>query len=154
LHRVAGKPMVEHVLDTAAEVATTTPVVVYGHGGERLREGLAHRTVVWVEQAEQLGTGHAVAQTLTSLPDRGLAMILYGDVPLLRPSSLANLLAAAQDTGFAVLTVTMGDPSGYGRIVRDPPAMSRALSNTRTRRLLSSSFARSTRASWPSTSSA
>ena len=119
MHRVAGKPMVEHVLDTAAEVATTTPVVVYGHGGERLREGLAHRAVIWAEQAEQLGTGHAVAQTLASLPDHGLVLILYGDVPLLRPSSLASLLTAAQDTGFAVLTVTLSDASGYGRIVRN-----------------------------------
>ena len=119
MHRVAGKPMVEHVLDTAAEVATAVPVVVYGHGGERLREGLAHRQVVWAEQAEQLGTGHAVAQTLGSLPDTGLVLILYGDVPLLRASSLASLLAAAAGSGFAVLTVTMADPSGYGRIVRD-----------------------------------
>ena len=119
LHPVAGKPMVEHVLDTAAEVSPSIPVVVYGHGGERLREGLAHRSLTWAEQAEQLGTGHAVAQTLDSLPDHGLAMILYGDVPLLRSSSLASLLASAQDTGFAVLTVMMSDPSGYGRVVRD-----------------------------------
>lgn len=119
MHRVAGKPMVEHVLDTAAEVATATPVVVYGHGGERLRAGLAHRAVTWVEQAEQLGTGHAVAQTLAALPDHGLVLILYGDVPLLRAASLASLLTAAQDSGFAVLTVTLTDPSGYGRIVRD-----------------------------------
>ena len=119
LHRVAGKPMVEHVLDTAAAVATATPIVVYGHGGTRLREGLAHRALIWAEQAQQLGTGHAVAQTLMFLPDQGLALILYGDVPLLRSSSLASLLAAGHDTGFAVLTVTMSDPSGYGRIVRD-----------------------------------
>jgi bifunctional UDP-N-acetylglucosamine pyrophosphorylase/glucosamine-1-phosphate N-acetyltransferase len=119
MHRVAGKPMVEHVLDAAAEVASTTPVVVFGHGGERLREGLAHRELLWAEQAEQLGTGHAVAQTLSVLPDTGLVLILYGDVPLLRASSLASLLAAASISGFAVLTVSMSDPRGYGRIVRD-----------------------------------
>ena len=119
MHCVAGKPMVEHVLDTAAQVASATPVVVYGHGGERLREGLSHRVLSWVEQAEQLGTGHAVAQTLAFLPDHGLVLILYGDVPLLRAASLASLLMAAQDSGFAVLTVAMTDPSGYGRIVRD-----------------------------------
>jgi bifunctional UDP-N-acetylglucosamine pyrophosphorylase/glucosamine-1-phosphate N-acetyltransferase len=119
MHRVAGKAMVEHVLDTAAQVADATPVVVYGHGGERLREGLAHRELVWAEQAEQLGTGHAVAQTLNALPDQGLVLILYGDVPLTRASSLASLLSAAATSGFAVLTVRLSDPSGYGRIVRD-----------------------------------
>ncbi len=119
MHRVAGKPMVEHVLDAAAEVATCKPVVVYGHGGQQLRDGLAHRNLDWAEQAEQLGTGHAVAQTLSLLPDQGLVLILYGDVPLLRAQSLAGLLGAAADSGFAVLTVTMTDPSGYGRILRD-----------------------------------
>ena len=119
MHRVAGKPMVEHVLDAAAEVATSKPVVVYGHGGQQLRDGLAHRNLDWAEQAEQLGTGHAVAQTLSLLPDQGLVLILYGDVPLLRAQSLAALLSAAADSGFAVLTVTMTDPGGYGRILRD-----------------------------------
>ena len=119
MHRVAGKTMVEHVLDTAAAVSDAQPVLVYGHGGERLREGLSHRALTWVEQAAQLGTGHAVAQTLAALPDDGLVLILYGDVPLLRSASLANLLHAAETSGFAVLTVSMADPTGYGRILRD-----------------------------------
>ena len=119
MHRVAGKPMVEHVLDTAAAVSPAQPVLVYGHGGTQLKAGLAHRALTWVEQAEQLGTGHAVAQTLSSLPDQGLVLILYGDVPLLRASSLERLLADAAESGFAVLSVCMRDPSGYGRIVRD-----------------------------------
>ena len=119
MHRVAGKTMVEHVLDTAAAVSDVQPVLVYGHGGERLREGLSHRALTWVEQAAQLGTGHAVAQTLAALPDDGLVLILYGDVPLLRSASLANLLHAAETSGFAVLTVSMADPTGYGRILRD-----------------------------------
>ena len=119
MHQVAGKSMVEHVLDTAARVSAARPVLVYGHGGVQLRAGLAHRDVVWVEQAEQLGTGHAVAQTLADLPDSGLVLILYGDVPLLRAASLQSLLDAAGATGFGVLTVRMADPSGYGRILRD-----------------------------------
>ncbi len=119
MHRVAGKSMVEHVLDTAAEISSAQPVLVYGHGGEQLKQGLAHRELTWVEQAEQLGTGHAVAQTLANLPDDGLVVILYGDVPLLRAESLRSLLAAGTDSGFAVLTVSMSNPSGYGRIVRD-----------------------------------
>jgi bifunctional UDP-N-acetylglucosamine pyrophosphorylase / glucosamine-1-phosphate N-acetyltransferase len=119
MHCVAGKPMIEHVLDTASGVSTAMPVLVFGHGGQQLKEGLKHRTVSWVEQAQQLGTGHAVAQTLGSLPDQGLAIILYGDVPLLRPQSLVSLVAAGERSGFAVLTVCMRDPTGYGRIVRD-----------------------------------
>ncbi|MGE0857951.1 MAG: bifunctional UDP-N-acetylglucosamine diphosphorylase/glucosamine-1-phosphate N-acetyltransferase GlmU [Gammaproteobacteria bacterium] len=118
LHRVAGKPMVEHVLDTAREVSAARPVLVFGHGGTQLRAGLAHRELTWVEQAEQLGTGHAVAQTLDDLPDSGLVLILYGDVPLLRAASLKALLSAASDSGFGVLTVRMADPTGYGRILR------------------------------------
>lgn len=119
LHPVAGKPMVEHVLDTAAAVSDARAVVVYGHGGDSLRSALAHRAVQWVEQAEQLGTGHAVAQALPSIGADTTVLILYGDVPLLRDTSLSRLVAAAEDTGFAVLTVSMPDPAGYGRIVRD-----------------------------------
>ena len=119
MHPVAGKAMVEHVLDTAAEISPATPVVVYGHGGQQLRQALAHRSVTWAEQAQQLGTGHAVAQTLSALPDTGIVIILCGDVPLLRAASLAQLAVAATHSGFAVLTVRPRDPSGYGRIVRN-----------------------------------
>jgi bifunctional UDP-N-acetylglucosamine pyrophosphorylase / glucosamine-1-phosphate N-acetyltransferase len=118
MHRVAGKPMIEHVLDTAAVLSDREPVVVHGHGGERLIAGLAHRAVTWVEQRAQLGTGHAVAQTLPRLPAAGMTLILYGDVPLLSAASLQPLLAAATD-GMAVLTAHLPDPAGYGRIVRD-----------------------------------
>ena len=121
LHRVAGKPMIEHVLDTAATLSDCDPVVVHGHGGERLIAGLAHRAIDWVEQRAQLGTGHAVAQTLAMLPAEGMILILYGDVPLLTTASLQQLLAAASD-GIAVLTAHVADPSGYGRIVRDGAA--------------------------------
>ncbi|MEX2480022.1 MAG: bifunctional UDP-N-acetylglucosamine diphosphorylase/glucosamine-1-phosphate N-acetyltransferase GlmU [Gammaproteobacteria bacterium] len=118
LHRVAGKSMIEHVLDTAAQFSDQVPVVVHGHGGERLIASLDQRRIEWVEQSAQLGTGHAVAQTLSRLPDRGMTLILYGDVPLLTAASLESLLAAARD-GIAVLTADLADPAGYGRIVRD-----------------------------------
>jgi len=118
LHKVAGKPMIEHVLDTAASLSDRDPVVVHGHGGERLIAGLAHRAITWVEQRAQLGTGHAVAQTLSQLPSEGMILILYGDVPLLTTASLQRLLAAATD-GIGVLTARLPDPTGYGRIVRD-----------------------------------
>ena len=111
--------MVEHVLYTAAAVSDQIPVVVHGYGGQRLIEALSHREVTWVEQAEQLGTGHAVAQALPHVSDGSTVLILFGDVPLLKKSSLDRLVSAAIKTGFAVLTVGMPDPNGYGRIVRD-----------------------------------
>ena len=111
--------MVEHVLDLARVVSDEKIIVVYGHGGQKLIDELDHRDVIWVEQSEQLGTGHGVAQALPKIADGSTVLILYGDVPLLRPSSLEHLVAAGIETGFAVLTVRMPDANGYGRIVRD-----------------------------------
>jgi len=119
LHRIAGKPLVGHVLDTVARVSAAQPVLVYGHGGDQLQTAFAQRALHWVEQREQLGTGHAVAQALPWLPHDELVLILYGDVPLLSAETLERLLDAAAQAGFALLTVTLPDPSGYGRIVRD-----------------------------------
>ena len=119
LHPIAGRPMVEHVLDTVAALSTVKPVVVYGHCGDTLKDALAHRDVTWIEQAEQLGTGHAVAQALAVLNADSTALILYGDVPLLTTATLEHLLETAV-TGFAILTVDMPDPAGYGRIIRNP----------------------------------
>ena len=109
----------DHVLDLARAVSDEKIIVVYGHGGQKLIDELDHRDVIWVEQSEQLGTGHGVAQALPKIADGSTVLILYGDVPLLRPSSLEHLVAAGIETGFAVLTVRMPDASGYGRIVRD-----------------------------------
>jgi bifunctional UDP-N-acetylglucosamine pyrophosphorylase / glucosamine-1-phosphate N-acetyltransferase len=120
LHSLAGKPLVGHVIDTAREVSGENPVVVYGHGGEQLKAAFGAEPVVWVEQREQLGTGHAIGQALPHIPVGRMTLILYGDVPLLRSSTLKELVAAAERTGFGLLTVTLADPSGYGRIVRDP----------------------------------
>ncbi len=119
LHRIAGKPLVGHVLDTAARVSDARPVLVYGHGGEQLQAAYATRALHWVEQREQLGTGHAVAQALPHLPHNELVLILYGDVPLLSEATLRRLLDAAAPSGFSLLTVSLADPGGYGRIVRD-----------------------------------
>ncbi|EGN76079.1 UDP-N-acetylglucosamine diphosphorylase/glucosamine-1-phosphate N-acetyltransferase [Idiomarina sp. A28L] len=123
LHPVAQKPMVQHVLDTALLVGAQQLQLVYGHGAEQLQAHLAEfseqQGVTWVEQAEQLGTGHAVQQTIPNISDNDTVLILYGDVPLTRPETLQNLLAAKADNALALLTVTLPDPSGYGRIVRD-----------------------------------
>ncbi len=118
LHRIAGKPLVGHVLDAAAVLTDSLPVVIYGHGGGQLKDYYADRSVVWIEQREQLGTGHALQQALPALPAEALILILYGDVPLLSVETLRKLLDAAA-SGFSLLTVRLADPSGYGRIIRD-----------------------------------
>lgn len=119
LHPLAGRSLLEHVLDTASQLAPQQTVVVYGHGGELLRERLTQSSIEWVEQAERLGTGHAVLQTLPSIPVDHEVLILYGDVPLISLSTLNDLLARSRASGFAVLTVRLAEPRGYGRILRD-----------------------------------
>lgn len=118
LHTLAGKPMVRHVIDTAATLGGERLHVVIGHAGEQLRQALGDCKVRFAVQSEQLGTGHAVAQTLDALgPDK--VLILYGDVPLIRRETLAALLDSVNEQQMALLTVTLDDPSGYGRILRD-----------------------------------
>lgn len=118
LHPLAGKPMVQHVLDTASGLQPDRTHVVIGHGADQLREVLAEKPVKFAVQAEQKGTGHAVAQALEQLGS-GKVLILYGDVPLLQRESLSELLAHVDEQHMGLLTVTLADPSGYGRIVRD-----------------------------------
>ncbi|WP_172202561.1 bifunctional UDP-N-acetylglucosamine diphosphorylase/glucosamine-1-phosphate N-acetyltransferase GlmU [Niveibacterium sp. COAC-50] len=119
LQPLAGRPLLGHVLATARSLGAQKLCVVYGHGGEQVRAALDAPDLAWALQAEQLGTGHAVAQALPHLPESGPVLILYGDVPLTRRETLAELVVAAGEEGFALLTVDMADPSGYGRIVRD-----------------------------------
>lgn len=119
LHRVAGRTLLEHVWQTASSLRHDSMIVVYGHGGKQVPDTLAHLDVEWVEQPEQLGTGHAVAQALPHIDDSDDVMILYGDVPLIAADTLQRLHAAAGDSGFAMLTAIMQEPAGYGRIVRD-----------------------------------
>ncbi|MCP4040646.1 MAG: UDP-N-acetylglucosamine diphosphorylase/glucosamine-1-phosphate N-acetyltransferase [Gammaproteobacteria bacterium] len=119
LHPLGGRPLVAHVVDTALNVGAGNTVVVYGHGGELVRERLPQLPVQWVEQAQQLGTGHAVAQAMPEVADGDIVLILYGDVPLIRPDTLKNLLGLAGPDRLALLTVELDNPSGYGRIVRD-----------------------------------
>jgi bifunctional UDP-N-acetylglucosamine pyrophosphorylase/glucosamine-1-phosphate N-acetyltransferase len=120
LHHLAGRPLLAHVLDTAHAIGADSACVVYGHGGECVREAFADRPGIrWVKQDPQLGTGHAVMQAEPLLGDAGRVLVLYGDVPLTRADTLRRLLAAAESGALAVLTVTLDDPFGYGRIVRD-----------------------------------
>ncbi|MGQ7246210.1 bifunctional UDP-N-acetylglucosamine diphosphorylase/glucosamine-1-phosphate N-acetyltransferase GlmU [Halomonas sp. V046] len=126
LHGLAGKPMVRHVIDTARGLDAERTHVVIGHGGERVREVLADCGVRFAVQAEQKGTGHAVAQALDGLGS-GKVLVLYGDVPLIRRETLANLLAQVDEAHMGLLTVTLDDPSGYGRILRDDEGRATAI---------------------------
>lgn len=118
LHPVAGKALAQHVIDTALTLSPERLVVVYGHGGDVVRSTLKNPEIRWAEQAQQLGTGHAVAQALPEISDAEQTLVLYGDVPLTSPETLKRLLHAGRD-GLAILTVDLADPTGYGRIVRD-----------------------------------
>ncbi|MFZ1444988.1 MAG: bifunctional UDP-N-acetylglucosamine diphosphorylase/glucosamine-1-phosphate N-acetyltransferase GlmU [Candidatus Dechloromonas phosphoritropha] len=118
LHPVAGKPLVRHVIDTARSLAPAKLVVVFGHGGEAVRSTVDGDDISWALQEPQLGTGHAVAQALPGLAGEGRTLVLYGDVPLTRASTLKRLLHAGRD-GLSILTMELADPAGYGRIVRD-----------------------------------
>jgi bifunctional UDP-N-acetylglucosamine pyrophosphorylase/glucosamine-1-phosphate N-acetyltransferase len=120
LQPLAGKPLLRHVIDTAVTLNPTSIYVVYGHGGDRVRESLADAPVTsWILQAKQLGTGHAVQQALPSLRDNEIALVLYGDVPLVRADTLRTLLTFAGPDTMGLLTVMLEDPTGYGRVIRD-----------------------------------
>lgn len=121
LQTLAGQPLLGHVLATAQQVGSHKNIVVYGFEGEQVKSAFAtdvHRDIAWVEQAEQLGTGHAVKVTLSELPADGKSLILYGDVPLIQLDTL-NQLIAANRHGMAMLTLEVANPFGLGRIVRD-----------------------------------
>jgi bifunctional UDP-N-acetylglucosamine pyrophosphorylase/glucosamine-1-phosphate N-acetyltransferase len=120
LHGLAGRPLLAHVLESAAALKPTAVHVVYGHGGERVRAAFPEAGVNWVRQAEQHGTGHAVAQAMPAVQDQATVLVLYGDVPLIRPETLQTLLAAAGSDSLALLTAELEQPGGYGRIMRDP----------------------------------
>ena len=117
LHRIGGLPMVERVIDTAASLNPKNICVVIGHGKEQVLDTVK-RDVVWVEQTEQLGTGHAVKTALPHLSAEGRTLVLYGDVPLIDAATLETLLEAAGDE-VGLLTDVPNDPTGLGRIIRD-----------------------------------
>jgi len=118
LHPVAGKSMLGHVIDTARALQPKSIQVVIGHGAEQVRQRLTGDDLAFVVQAEQLGTGHAVAQALPNLSAERV-LILYGDVPLIEADTLQRLLQKVGPEQLALLTVKLDDPTGYGRIVRD-----------------------------------
>jgi bifunctional UDP-N-acetylglucosamine pyrophosphorylase/glucosamine-1-phosphate N-acetyltransferase len=119
LHPLAGSPMLGHVLDTAHALEAARVCVVYGHGGDQVRETMSGYRCDWALQAEQHGTGHAVMQAMPQMADMDRLLVLYGDVPLIRAETLRGLIADAAGTALGLLTVMLENPAGYGRIVRD-----------------------------------
>lgn len=119
LHPLAGKAMLRHVLDTARELKPKNLVVVYGHGGEVVRQSIGEEGLAWALQSPQLGTGHALAQALPCINPDLPTLVLYGDVPLVQASTLQHLLHQAA-AGLGLLTVHLPNPTGYGRIIRGP----------------------------------
>ncbi len=121
LHPIGGMPMLGRVLESAAALSPTKIAIVYGHGGEYVRGAFQDpkTPIHWVEQSQQLGTGHAVLQALPIIDGTDTTLILYGDVPLISPTTLAQLVDAARHETLAWLTATVDDPTGLGRVVRN-----------------------------------
>lgn len=118
LHALAGRPLLQHVLETATQLAPgKNTCVVYGHGGEAVPQAMVHFGTSFALQEPQLGTGHAVQQALPHLQNDGLLLVLYGDVPLIQLATLKKMLNRPQ--ALTLLTLSVDDPAGYGRIVRD-----------------------------------
>uniref|UniRef100_UPI0025E34646 bifunctional UDP-N-acetylglucosamine diphosphorylase/glucosamine-1-phosphate N-acetyltransferase GlmU n=1 Tax=uncultured Acidovorax sp. TaxID=158751 RepID=UPI0025E34646 len=126
LQRLAGRPLLHHVLDQAAHLQARSAIVITGHGATEVEAATASATsatstfdLKFVRQEPQLGTGHAVQQAVPHLRDDGTVVVLSGDVPLTQADTLRALVAASEGSKLALLTVTLPDPTGYGRIVRN-----------------------------------
>ncbi|MFL0800835.1 MAG: bifunctional UDP-N-acetylglucosamine diphosphorylase/glucosamine-1-phosphate N-acetyltransferase GlmU [Agarilytica sp.] len=119
LHTLAGKPFLQHVLDRADELGSTNTSIIVGHGADAVKNTIRAENIGFIEQVNQLGTGHAVLHALPHLNDDATLLILYGDVPLIATETLQRLITNVTDDALGLLTVSLDDPTGYGRIVRD-----------------------------------
>ncbi|HIB30502.1 MAG TPA: bifunctional N-acetylglucosamine-1-phosphate uridyltransferase/glucosamine-1-phosphate acetyltransferase, partial [Candidatus Thioglobus sp.] len=117
LQTLSDNTLLGHVLVQAKAISQKVHVV-YGFGGDQVKQTINDDSINWVEQVEQLGTGHAVAQAMPHIEDDSISLVLYGDVPLIQPQTLEQLINAAQDSGIALLSVILNNPTGYGRIIR------------------------------------
>lgn len=122
LHKLAGKSLLQHVVDSANSVQNANITVVTGHGSDEVRSSVSSSetsSLNYVEQTEQLGTAHAVQMVVPNLGNGGISLILYGDVPLILPETIHEMLGAVSESSMSLLTVTLDDPTGYGRILRN-----------------------------------
>ena len=127
LHLLAGRPLLSYVVEAANALGAVRVHVVHGHGGGNVREAMAAADVEWVEQPEQLGTGHAVALAMAGIPDDATVLVLYGDVPLVNRTTLHETATLGAGSGIALVTAVVADPSGYGRILRGPDGQVRGI---------------------------
>ena len=131
LHPIAGKPMLQHVVDACAALQNRQVAchmaIVYGHGGELVRERISGENLNWALQSVQKGTGHAVAQAIHLVDADDIVLIAYGDVPLIRSVTLQSLAQGLQDSALCILTTTLTNPTGYGRIVRNAQGQVQAI---------------------------
>jgi len=118
LQPLAGRPLLSHVIETAKTLNVQNIITIFGHGGEFVQDTFRNENILWVEQKEQLGTGHAVQTTLSVLPTEGMSLILSGDVPCIGQKTLNQLLSVSRETGIGIVTLTLEDSTGYGRIIR------------------------------------
>ena len=118
LHTLADRPLLLHVIDTARTLSPEKICIVYGHGGDTVRETITDEDLLWAKQNPQLGTGHAVMQSLPFLDEEGITLVLYGDVPLVSSDTLKRLCDVSEGKHGALLTAILEEPSGYGRIIR------------------------------------
>lgn len=120
IQMLAGRPMLAHIVATAMAVAPeTSPIIVYGHQGEKLRAAFSQYDLQWVEQTKQLGTAHALLQAMPLIDPNDRVLVLYGDVPLTSQSTLNHLIKMTPDDALGMLTAHLLQPQGYGRIERD-----------------------------------
>ena len=119
LHPIGGKPMLEHVVQTAHTLAPDSVIVVYGNGGEQVRSACSDLAVTWIEQTEQLGTGHAVLQAMPLCEAGDQVLVLYGDVPLISTRLLRQLLQDTLPNGVGLVVTDLPNPDGFGRIIRN-----------------------------------
>jgi bifunctional UDP-N-acetylglucosamine pyrophosphorylase/glucosamine-1-phosphate N-acetyltransferase len=131
LHRLAGKALVQHVIDTARSLKARHTIVITGHGAEQVEPALTSANAAdklqFARQMPQLGTGHAVQQAVPLLADDGVVVVLSGDVPLTQADTLQALLDLCDGKQLALLTIDFADPTGYGRIVRNPAGQVHAI---------------------------
>ena len=119
LHKIADKPMVQHVIDTVKGIGADNIHLIYGHGGDIMKQNIQDARLNWIEQTEQLGTGHAMQMAQPHFKSGEKILIVYGDVPLLSETTLTKLVDVQPTGGIGLLTIKMDDPTGYGRIERN-----------------------------------
>ena len=127
LHPLGGRPLLAHVLETARKLAPDRICIVYGHGGDAVRQRFPEPDLRWALQDPPLGTGHALAQALPQLSSDGVTLVLFGADPLARPETLEAVVRHAREGALSLLTIELEDPTGYGRIVRDAKGAVKAI---------------------------